>query len=409
MIKLFKHQEEGVKFFLENKKACLFYEMGTGKTFIALESLTRLKPGKVLIVAPKRVLEYVWKADKEYDLSAHEVTYLNYEKIARDKNFTKNEWNYIVLDEVHKLKGRTTKTSRKFSVVCKKAEYVLGLTGTPVANNYSDIYNIYKHTDIKEFMMSYDEFVYRYYYTKQLESGSGYKFNILLNPKEYALDELIERIGKHCLIKKLEDCVDLPEKTITTIKVGGMVSDFYKNLRKNIFKTEDYSKTMIKLEAIGKEHQAANGFVYDDWGGVINICENKKLKVLDDMLEDILEETDKVIVVYLYKEDLRRLQSLKYDWTTDPSEFPNKQILFIQYGQSEGLNLQYCNQMIFYTYDYSFLKFDQMCGRIYRNGQKRKSNFIIMISEGTIEEDIWWAIKHKKSVDEFLKKTLGGE
>ena len=91
MIKLFKHQEEGVKFFLENKKACLFYEMGTGKTFIALESLTRLKPGKVLIVAPKRVLEYVWKADKEYDLSAHEVTYLNYEKIARDKNFTKNE------------------------------------------------------------------------------------------------------------------------------------------------------------------------------------------------------------------------------------------------------------------------------------------------------------------------------
>ena len=52
----------------------------------------------------------------------------------------------------------------------------------------------------------------------------------------------------------------------------------------------------------------------------------------------------KLIIVYQYQQDLDELKTLKYDWTLDPSEFPKKQILFLQYGQSEGLNLQYCNQ-----------------------------------------------------------------
>ena len=97
----------------------------------------------MLIVAPKKPLDYVWKIDTNYDLSGYDITYLNYEKIARDKNFTKNKWDVIILDEVHKLKGKATKTSRKFRTITKKATYVWGLTGTPVANNYVDVYNIF--------------------------------------------------------------------------------------------------------------------------------------------------------------------------------------------------------------------------------------------------------------------------
>ena len=144
MIKLYEHQEKGKQALLKHKKYCLFFEVGTGKTFTALSALCDLPACKVLIVAPKRVLENVWKKDTAYDLSKYDVTYLNYEKIARDANFTKNSYDVIILDEVHKLKGKTTKTSRKFRTVTSKATYVWGLTGTPVANNYADVYNIYK-------------------------------------------------------------------------------------------------------------------------------------------------------------------------------------------------------------------------------------------------------------------------
>ena len=119
MINLYQHQEIGRDFLLEKKKACLFFEIGTGKTFTALAALEKLPGGRVLIAAPKRVLMGVWLTQKEYELPQHQITYLNYEKIARDPTFAKQQYDYIVLDEVHRLKGKTTKTSRRFEVVCK--------------------------------------------------------------------------------------------------------------------------------------------------------------------------------------------------------------------------------------------------------------------------------------------------
>ena len=406
MIKLYEHQEKGKQALLKNKKYCLFFEVGTGKTFTALSALCELPACKVLIVAPKRVLENVWKKDTAYDLSKYDVTYLNYEKIARDSKFTQNTYDVIILDEVHKLKGKTTKTSRKFRTVTSKASYVWGLTGTPVANNYADVYNIYKNMNIVEFEMTYDEFVWKYYYTKQMESSSGFKFDILLNAKPFMLDDLMTRIGKHSMVKEAKDCIDLPEKRTDVVYIDDMINEKYLELKDGILKTAEYEKTMIPLETLNKLHQASNGFFYDDYKIPHEICENKKLKELNAILEDLLEETERVIIVYQYQYDLEQLKTLKYDWTLDPNEFPNKQILFLQFGQSEGLNLQYCNQMIFYSYDYSFLNYEQMTGRIYRNGQKNNVVYTILISRGTVEEKVWWAISNKKSRDEYLKEVL---
>jgi len=221
------------------------------------------------------------------------------------------------------------------------------------------------------------------------------------------LEELIGRIGKHSMVKEAKDCIDLPDKRTDLVYIDGMVSEKYRELKDGILRTDKYEKTMIPLETLNKLHQASNGFFYDDYKQVIEICENKKLAELSAILEDMLEETPKVIIVYQYQHDLDNLKTLKCDWTTDPSEFPDKQVLFLQYGQSEGLNLQYCNQMIFYSYDYSFLNYEQMTGRIYRNGQKNNVVYTILISKGTIEEKIWNAIKNKKSRDEYLKDCLG--
>ena len=37
--------------------------------------------------------------------------------------------------------------------------------------------------------------------------------------------------------------------------------------------------------------------------------------------------------------------------------------------------------------------FEQMCGRIYRNGQRNNVVYYIMVAKNTIEENIWNAIK----------------
>lgn len=407
MIQLYQHQEEGKKALLNHRKYCLFFEVGTGKTFTALSALCELKPCKVLIVAPKRVLEHVWKRVTEYDLSKYDVTYMNYEKIARDRNFIKNKYDVVILDEVHKIKGRTSNTSKRLRIINEKATMVWGLTGTPVANNYVDVYNIFNNMGIYEFDMNYNEFIARYYYIKSYEVKPHVSIPILLGVRRDAVKELMYRISKHSMVKMAKDCVDLPDKTVDVVYVDGMVTDKYNEIKNGIFITDTYEKTMIPLEKINKLHQAANGFVYDDFKNVIKIGENYKLKELNDILEDLLEETERIIIVYQYKEDLEVLKTLTYKYTIDPDEFMNNQILFLQYGQSEGLNLQnHCYTMLFYSYDYSFLNFEQICGRIYRNGQNHKVRYIIMVSKGTIEEKIWRAVRDKKSRDEFLKEVL---
>ena len=190
------------------------------------------------------------------------------------------------------------------------------------------------------------------------------------------------------------------------------INDYeYKEIINGIFKVPEYEKTMIPLEALNKAHQAANGFVYTKNKDVHVITENKKLKILEDQLTDLLSETHKVIIVYLYQRDLEELETLPFTWTKDFLTFKDSdaQILFLQFAQSEGLNLQFCNQMIFYTYDYSFLNYDQMCGRIYRTGQKKPVTYTIYIAEDTIEEKVWKAISTKQSIDEFLKEALSGD
>lgn len=410
MISLFQHQIEGARSLLQNKKYCLFFGLGTGKTITALTALSKLPASRVLIVAPKKVIRDVWMVENRINVSQHDITMINYEKIARDRTFAKQYFDVIILDEVHRIKGRTSKTSRYLRELNRKAMYVWGLTGTPVANNYVDVYNIYNNMDIHEFTEKYDDFVWRYYISRSLDvhTKSGYDavVRIPIAPKKDTLDELMSRIGKHCMVKRTEDCVDLPDSTLKTVMVTGMVSPKYKEFAKGIIRTDEYEDTMTPLEALNKKHQAANGFFYDNSNRAHIICENNKLKELKDILEDTLEETERVIIVYYYKQDLAELQTLEYKHTTDPRLFNESQILFLQFGQSEGLNLQYCNQMIFYSYDYSYLNYEQMCGRIYRNGQKRNVTYTILISKGTVEENIWDAIANKKSKDEYLKGVL---
>jgi superfamily II DNA or RNA helicase len=60
MVELYEHQKLGKEYLLQQRKACLFFEVGTGKTFTALSALTELPTNyKILIVAPKRVLDHV--------------------------------------------------------------------------------------------------------------------------------------------------------------------------------------------------------------------------------------------------------------------------------------------------------------------------------------------------------------
>ena len=67
------------------------------------------------------------------------------------------------------------------------------------------------------------------------------------------------------------------------------------------------------------------------------------------------------------------------------------------------------HNIIFYTYDYSFLNYEQMIGRVNRIGQKQHILIDVLINANTIETAVWKAIKNKQALDEFIKGALAYE
>lgn len=61
-----------------------------------------------------------------------------------------------------------------------------------------------------------------------------------------------------------------------------------------------------------------------------------------------------------------------------------------------------CTKMTFYIMDYSYINFDQMLHRIYRLGQESKLQIDILVATGTIEENIWKAVRNKKTLSDLF-------
>lgn len=406
---LWEHQISGAKALIKNKKYCLFFGVGTGKTITAKYALSFLpRHYKVLICAPKKVITHMWLQEKSFGLDdVFDIEYINYEKISRDKVFKDRKWDVIILDEVHRVKGLSSKVSKAIRAVSKKAEYVWGMTGTPVANTIVDVYAIYKNMSITEFHENYKQFIEKYFIFKPLPAPHGIFIPLIFGLDKVKGNELIARMGKHCMVKRTEDCVDLPEEVFRIVTTPFKPSEEYRLLAKGVLKEIDRMSTPQRLVAVNKYHQLANNFLYVDGVAVELSKRNGKYDFLKDYLHDHLEEAERTIIVYWFQRDLQDLLKLPFKVTTDPNKFKDNQILLMQFGQGEGLNLQYCNNMILYTYDYSYLKYEQIIGRIKRAGQmSNKITITVLINDNNIERKIWKAIKNKQSTDEFLKGAL---
>ena len=159
---------------LKHKKYALFMEVGTGKTFTALECIKRIhdedfKELRVLVMCPLSAIPE-WEQNINFYLEDRpiEVDVLNPEKIIRKDDIFYKGYNLIVVDEAHKIKGRVTRSGKpKISYImrrlCFLAEYVIAMTGTPVANNEIDIFNTFNISGINEFQgYAYAAFIVRY-------------------------------------------------------------------------------------------------------------------------------------------------------------------------------------------------------------------------------------------------------
>lgn len=85
-------------------------------------------------------------------------------------------------------------------------------------------------------------------------------------------------------------------------------------------------------------------------------------------------------------------------------------VTLVQYqAGAAGIELQYCNLVIFYTPTFSFQDYDQALGRAYRNGQTKKVTVYRYITKKSVEEHVYRSLAEKKDFTESLfKEYVGG-
>ena len=169
---------------------------------------------------------------------------------------------------------------------------------------------------------------------------------------------------------------------------------------------------MTKLAAIQKLHQAVNGFLYlyndCDERSIYNIERNKKLDWLKDNLTN-----EPTVIVYRFEADLiaikEELDKDNRSYTEDVEKFKsgNCNVLLLQCSRCESFNLQMCKNIIFYTLDYSYIKYNQMLHRVWRMGQDENVSIKILIFKDTVETKIWNTVRNKERLADLFMSIKG--
>lgn len=159
------YQVEGVKLLIEKERFLLADEMGTGKTVqacVALSLLIQLgRVDRALVLCPKTVLPVwlqhlvIWLPEATCHNHEHlparfprdraRVWILPYSRVRVANALERwgNDWDVVIMDEVHELRNPLTRGYQAVSQMVVNARYRWGLSGTPLQNRLEDLSAIY--------------------------------------------------------------------------------------------------------------------------------------------------------------------------------------------------------------------------------------------------------------------------
>ena len=412
------YQEYGSLFLLERKHACLYYKPGKGKTFPCIDAIREVdksKKGKakVLILSTADAIKNMWNAEiVPQNILPKNTVLMSFNSAiqdARKQSLLKIKWDVLVIDECHKIKAHNTKISKLVYSLSKYAEYVFGLSGTPRGNSDVDIYCQFHNMNIGEWgTISYTNFVenccildMKFFGGQCIKQPIGIK-DIYKAGWERNISMYTQRV-------EYSDEDNMPDLDVNLVELPYVPTKEYLDAEQGVIQLSEYETTMTKLSATLKLQQAVNGFLYltdnvEDKREIWHIERNKKL----DWLRENVAFGVKTVIVYRFAADLEAIKQefSEVYYTDNVDEFKNnsnKYILLLQCSRCESFNLQMCNRIIFYTMDYSYIKYNQMLHRVWRMGQNEAVRIDILTFAGTVETKIWNAVKTKqKFADLFM-------
>lgn len=431
------YQQEGIKWikylYDNNLGGCLADDMGLGKTIQTIAVLTDIYPKTkkpTLIIMP-RSLVFNWKS--EIDKFAPQLnTYIYYGternldeamkaqailttyavvrndiESLKDKKFV-----YVILDESQNIKNVAAQATQAIHLL--QAEHRLALSGTPVENNLTELYSLFRFLNPAMFG-SLDTFNQRYTYPIQRDGDKA----VLGQLRRKIFPFLLRRLKKDVL-------TELPDRIDQTLRVE--MNDgqkklyeerrkYYHSLVKQNIKAEGVQKSQfVMFQALNELRQIASiPENYSD-GKIVS----PKTEMLIDSLTEAVENGHKVVVFFnfltgieIVAEKLTEL-GIGYEQMTGATtnrgkvvdrfqNSPDCQVMLMTLKTGGvGLNLTAADTVFIFEPWWNKAAEEQAINRLHRMGQKQKVLSYSIIAEGTIEEKILLLQQQKAELFEGL-------
>lgn len=391
----------------------LFADPGTGKTFCALNIAQRWTDN-ALVVCPLSVKQQ-WVDEAKIVGVPTEV--YHYEQLRNKRYFDvivnklKNNRTTLILDESHRIKSPSTATTKAALKLAPLAPARLALTGTPTANSPADLYTQLKFLQPERKLETYKDFQYEY--IEALPANHPLMKRIAGRPfiaqkrKDGSLitkniDKLKKRVGEYGITVKLDEVVELPERTFLTRMCAPdtELMKSYKELQKNYvakFKSKEITASNAAVLA-GRLTRLTSGYGHADWDVSFP---NPKLKELIDDIGTFVAAGKCIVWSVWVSERNDAMDALcerGYRVTLDPDEFVKGDFQILlgspkMYGT--GLNLQVAKYQLWLSRSWSLLEREQALARNYRAGQTQKTVVVDYLTEGTIDAKVLNALENK--------------
>lgn len=415
------YQEDGVLLLLERKHACLFYKPGKGKTYPTVEATRAVDKAldgkaKVLVLSTADAIKNMWLVDIEpQKIMPKETVYMSFNSAIQDATkakLLKIKWDIIIVDESHKVKSHNSKTSKLVYQLSKNTKYVWGLTGTPRGNTDIDIFCQFHNMCVSDWgKITYTQFIDQCCdLDRKYFGGQMIKVPMGINRRYIAGWE--RNIAMYTQRVEYDEDDSMPDLNVKLVELDYKATKEYNQAEEGVISIGEYESTMTKLSAVTKLHQIVNGFAYiydeNDNRIIHDIERNRKLDWLRNNL------TNKpTTIVYRFEADLKAIQkeldSMGRSYTEIVDDFKkgNVNVLLLQCSRCESFNLQMCKHMIFYTLDYSYIKYNQMLHRIWRMGQTDDVLVNVLIHRDTVETKIWNTVQNKEKFADLFMSIKG--
>lgn len=430
--KLMKHQLKSVAFLKTRKRVLDFSDAGTGKTAVHITDFAdrrKKRNGKcMLVLAPKSLLKSAWANDivkvapgltssiawaenraeafavdaDVYITNIDAATWLAQQKPSFLKRF-----DTLVIDESTFIKHRTSARSKAVKKIAKHFEWRRALSGTPTSNGICDLWHqVYVIDDGLRLGKAF--FGFQKAVCTPEDSG-GFVTWIDKEGIEPVVGALIDDIT---IRNKFEECVDIPpnHRFPAPYTLTKSHRELYEELRdqKTVMNKGRKVVALNGASLYTKLLQCASGATYVDPED-----DESDYTLMDvgryELINDLIDAREHSIVFFNWRhqrDELIRVAKARktkfelIDGTvtrkgereriTEAYQRGEYQVLFANAQTiGHGLTLTRGTRTIFASPTPNLEHFLQGYKRIYRITQKEKTETVMVIAEGTIDEYVW--------------------